>query len=559
MLLNLTISNFAIIDHLDVPFKSGLNVLTGETGAGKSIIIGALSAILGGKAGAETIRSGADRASIDAVFNIQPSDDLAALLDESGLRVDEELILSRDIASSGKSSIRINGRPATITLLRQVGEYLVDLHGQHEHQSLLSVARHMDFLDDWAGKEIVDLRDLTGLSYHNLQVLQREYASIMQDARDKEKQLDLYHFQLDEINAAGLDAQEEEHLQADEKRLANSQKLAELVDIAASFLSSDSEKTAIDCLAQATDALENASAIDEELSHYLASLQNAMYEVEEVSRDIIHYRDEIEFNPKKLDQIEDRLDLIRSLKRKYGNTIGEILAFAHKIEDEIGNISHNEQRKIELQNEIQSAEIEFANICSRLSQLRREKAEVFGREVKKELDDLAMNKTRFDVRVDAAAPGQKGADDVEFMISPNPGEPLRPLARIASGGEISRVMLAIKSAMARRDSLPTMVFDEIDVGVGGHTAVSIGQKMHSLAKNAQIICITHLPQIASLADYHLLIEKSIRDDRTYVQVMNVEQESRVDEIARMLGGINITPTVLEHAREMLRAGAGNTH
>ena len=551
MLLSLSIRNFAIIDRLDLDFERGLNVLTGETGAGKSIIMGALSVILGGRAGSEMVRGGAERASVDAVFDLSHSPEMLQAVEAMGFDADEErLLLSREIQGGGKSAAKVGGRPAAAAQLREIGDWLVDLHGQHEHQSLLAVPRHLDMLDEWGGGEVLSLRGRVGTVFNRLRSLEQERAALETDARERARLADLYRFQVEEITAANLTEGEEEELKAESRRLANAQKLAESAESAASGLAGDGGVT--ESLSAVARALQDAAELDPSLNPIAESVSAAMYGLEEAARDLGNYKDSIEHDPARLQEIEERLDTIANLKRKYGDTVSEVIVFGADAAEKLQSLERSEERGGELDAEIASARDEMESLNGQLSTRRKKLGKEFAESVMAELGELAMERTRFEVRIEPGEPTPKGADRVEFMIAPNPGEPLRPLAKIASGGEISRVMLAIKSAMARQDPLPTMVFDEIDVGVGGRTASVIADKLARLSESAQILCITHLPQIASRADAHYQIQKRVKAGRTAVVVTPLLNGDRVEELARMLGGADLTDTALQHAREMLR-------
>lgn len=553
VLSTLSIRNFAIIDRLDLQFGPGFNVLTGETGAGKSILMDALNLILGARAGAEMVRSGAERATIDAVFDVSLSPSLQEIVSQMGYDLEsDQLFLSREVAANGKSSCRIAGRPATVAQLKELGDWLVDLHGQHEHQSLLAVARHMDMLDDWGGRAIADLRLRNAEAYQALHKLGRERESLETDARERAHLLDLYQFQVKEIREAKLMPGEDKELQTEHRRVANAQKLAEAAQLAAEALGGGETVTGVlTGLNLAARSLEEASLLDATLAPALEAVRSAVYELSETERDLIHYQDGVEFDPDRLAQIEERLETMRNLKRKYGDTIEEILSYRDETTAKLEALAHSEERGEQLAQEIAKAEKHLRELCGRLSGLRCKAAEEFQAITLAELRDLAMEKARFEVQIEVGEPTARGSDRVEFLIATNPGEPLRPLAKVASGGEISRVMLAIKSALARQEALPTMVFDEIDVGVGGRTANVIADKIVTLAANAQVLCITHLAQLASRAATHFYIEKSVKEERTVVTVTPLGANERIAEVARMLGGDKLTETVLSHAREML--------
>ena len=554
MLSTLSVRNFAIIDRLDLEFGPGFNVLTGETGAGKSILLGALNLILGARAGAEMVRSGAGRATIDAVFDVAGAPHLAEVVAQMGYELEDgRLFLSREVSASGKSTCRIAGRIATVTQLKELGDWLVDLHGQHEHQSLLAVARHLDMLDDWGGKQVATLRSQVAEAFHATQKLRREKESLEADARERAHLIDLYQFQVKEITDAKLTEGEDEELATEYKRAANAQKLASAALMAAAALGGGESGAggALNALNAAVRALEEAATLDETLTPALEAIRSASYELVETERDLTRYQDTIEFNPERLEQIEERLETLRNLKRKYGDTLAEIVVYGRETADKLDALIHSEERGAQLDAEIGKAEKRLRDQCAKLSQLRCKAAEEFQRITLTELRDLALEKARFEVQIAVGEPTARGADRVEFLIATNPGEPLRPLAKVASGGEISRVMLAIKSALARQEPLPTMVFDEIDVGVGGRTATAIADKMAALAQSAQVVCITHLAQLASRGTSHFYIEKNVTGDRTVTTVTPLTPDERVTEIARMLGGMEMTDTVLQHAREML--------
>jgi DNA repair protein RecN (Recombination protein N) len=556
MLQELHVTNFALIDHLDLSLGPGLNALTGETGAGKSIIIDALGLALGERAtGGDVVRTGADRALVEAVFDISDAaGEVKEKLAELGLESDDDLLMvTREIArSGGKSQCRINGRLMPVSVLKEIGDHLVDVHGQHDHQQLLSADRHIDILDAWGGKTLLTLRSDAAEAYGSLSGLRRELEQLQSDARDRMRLLDLYRFQAEEITNAALRPGEEEELAADRMRLANAEKLATSATEAFALLSGeDRTGAALDRLGDALTAIDHAAALDENLAAIASLLRDALSYAEDASRQLRLYRDGVEFNPERLDEIESRLELIRVLKRKYGETIEEILAYREEICANLDRLENSEQREADLTAAIAAAEGEAKTLAARLTEARRRTGRQFAESIAGELADLGMNATQFEVSIEPHALTARGADKVEFLLSANPGEPLRPLARVASGGEMSRIMLAMKSVMARSGEMPTMVFDEIDVGVGGRTGQVLADKLGNLGSDAQILCITHLPQIAARAQTHFFIEKRVVDGRTIVEVRNLTHDQRVEELARMLGGTRRTDAVVQHAREML--------
>jgi len=551
MLVELAVEQIAIIDRLNLRFEPGLNVLTGETGAGKSILIDALSLALGERAEAEMLRAGAEHAQVTAVFDVSSSSRLLERLQELGITPEDGLLyLTRDLFAGGRSQARINGRPVPIATLKAVGDLLVDLHGQHQHQSLFNAGEQMRFLDEWCGEKVLSLKAELSECVREMRALQRELSSLQADARERAHLLDLYTFQKQEIEQAHLTPGEEEELLAEERRLAHAEKLFATAETAYELLTAG-EPAAVDLLAQAVRALEEILPIDAELQPLVENLQNAMYAVQDASAELRAYRDRVEFNPERLNEVQDRLHLIRTLKRKYGDTIEAVLEYLREVTEKMERLQGGEERAEELAAALRRTEERAQQLATELSRLRREGARRFEQAVAQELSELAMPRARFEVKLTPKPLESDGVDAVEFLIAPNPGEPPRPLSKIASGGELSRVMLAIKGVLAGVEDVPTLVFDEIDIGIGGRTAGVVGEKLHSLSRQRQILCITHLPQIASRARLHLLIEKREAEGRTVTAVTPVEGDARVREIARMLGDTG--ESALRHAREMLEA------
>jgi len=549
MLTELHIVNFALVDDLRLDLSGGLSVLTGETGAGKSIVVDALNAALGERTGSEVVRTGTEKCLVEVVFDVSEHPAAASAASEYGFEPEDGLlIISREITRSGRSQGRINGRPTTASVLREITKLLVDIHGQHEHQSLLSVPVHINIFDSWCGSEVVKLREEVRNAYEELTAARNERSRIQTDERERARLLDLYKFQLDEITAAKLSPGEEEELAQERNRLANAEKLFEAAAEIATLLGSESG--AVDGLSAAVAAAERIAQMDPSMSAIVETLSTALISTQDVLLEVRDYQDQIEANPSRLEQIEDRLDVIKTLKRKYGDTIEDILSYANGLVEKIDALMCSEERSNELDCKIEELTARLAGLCQKLSDLRKQAAPAFEKAVETELADLAMERTRFKVSIQPIDPGPSGADAVEFLISPNPGEPVKPLAKIASGGEISRIMLALKS-VAKRAEVPTLVFDEIDTGIGGRTAQVLGEKLASLANKCQIMCVTHLPQIASRAAHHFLVEKFVEGGRSHVRVKKLEGEDRVKELARMLGAEEGSSIAAEHAREML--------
>ena len=559
MLCQLNIQNFALIDRLSLDFEYGFNALTGETGAGKSILIDAINAALGSRVGADLIRTGADRALVEAVFSVgETAPPPLAEWVEDGL-----VILSREIAGS-RSTCRINGRMCTASVVREIATHLIDIHGQHDHQSLLQAERHVDVLDGWAGGEVLTLKARALAVFTELREVHTHLRALQTDERERAQRVDLYQFQVDEIDSADLRPDEEDELLAERVRLANAERLYAAAGSALGSLS-QADVTAEDLLGQAVRDVETAAALDPQLNPVLESLNAALIAAQDAVAELRDYQENIEFNPERLEEIQTRLETLRVLKRKYGDSVEEILAYRDKIAAELDTLTHSEERLAELGKRTAALEQQLDEVAASLHGARRAAAARFERDLGGQLADLNMARTQFSVALEtprrASESWERGLTAIlgraEFMISANPGEPLRPLARIASGGELSRVMLALKGAMAGAGAVPTLIFDEIDTGVGGRTAEVLGAKIAQLAHldggSTQILCVTHLPQIASMAGTQYQVSKEQLPNRTLVAVRRLEGDERVGELARMLGGSEATAA--QHAREMLAAAA----
>ena len=554
MLTEVNIENFALIERLTIRFGLGFNVLTGETGAGKSIVIDAIGAVLGERMGADVIRAGAARSVVEAVFDLEGCPARLSELRDSGILDPGETVVgvSRDFSGSGKTQARVNGRSSPIGTLREVGNNLVDIHGQHEHQSLLNPRRHLDILDDWCGSEALHLRSQCQELDARKGAIGRDLASLRMNEREKARRLDLLRFQANEIDLAGLSPDEEDTLLVERNRLVNMERLIANVAQARSLLtgSDDQQVGAVDALAKGALLIQESVRDDAALISVSEALQGAVYAARDVVQDLAAYHEGLETNPDRLEELDDRLACVRSLKRKYGSTVEEILAFRQEIEGEISQIEGADEREAELSLALSSLEKELSNTAERLTAVRQMGARDLEGRIGSELADVALAGAQFSVSIEAKDSGATGADTVEFLFSANPGEPARSLARIASGGEMSRIMLALKTLLASSIGVPTVIFDEIDVGVGGRTGEAIGQKLSALGSVAQVICVTHLPQVAAEADHHFHVRKRVVDGRTTVQVEELGEDERVEELSRMLGGGR--DTALGHARDMRR-------
>lgn len=565
MLKELNIRNIAIIDELRVEFAPGLNVFTGETGAGKSVVVDALSLALGERASADLIRTGCSEAVVEAAFELKwrAAAEISSLLSEQGIEMaqGDDLIVRRVLSSSGKNKIYINGSLANLATLSAVGANLADIHGQHEHQSLLSLEHQMQMLDSFGGHDA--LLEEVATEYRRLIAIRKDLAGLQEGERDRALREDMLRYQKNEIEAAMLKPGEDAELARTQKVMASAEKLDALSGMADEALYS-SDQSALAKIKKAVNGLKEAAAIDKSLKGPLEMCESGRAQIEEAAREINSYHTRAESDPQRLEQIGDRLDMIQRLKRKYGNTVDEIIAFGAQASASLDRMERSTEEIEKLKSGIQEIKLGLTSKTNSLTTRRKTAARVLEKKVEKELGDLAMKKTVFTVTItqepggdtfDGLKLGPKGVDRVEFLISPNAGEEPRPLAKIASGGELSRIMLALKTILVEGDSIPTLVFDEVDAGIGGAVAEEVGKKLKRVAAKRQVFCITHLPQIASMAGSHYGVSKSVKNDRTSTEVRLLDKQERVDEIARMLGGKTITDATIKHAEEMLQRGA----
>lgn len=550
MLRELVISDFAIIGHLNLEFGQGLSCLTGETGAGKSILVDAISILLGGKAGAEALRTGAETALIEGAFNVKGIDAVGARLAELGLEQDGELIIRRMI-SPGRGKVYINGSLANIATLQEIGDLLVDIHGQHEHQSLLNTGAHLGLLDSFCS--LTEDVSKYGELYVRFQELSREAAEIREGERDRARRLDLLLFQKDEIDRAAPSVDEEASLVAERARLVHADRLRGIATAVLGWLS-DSDSSALAQVGEAVKGVREIVSLVPEQSGLLDLAGSAEISLSEACLSLRAFLDSVEENPERLDEVAGRLDLLARLKKKYGETVEDIIGFRESLDAEISAIENTGKDLSGIEGMIKDTEIGLTVAAARLTVARKDGATGLSKRVEAELSALGMGKARFEVKLSPLpAPGPRGCEKAEFMISANPGEAPKPLSKVASGGELSRVMLAIKVVLSRVDALPTLIFDEVDSGVGGETATSVGKKLREAAEGRQVLCITHLPQVASMADEHFVVEKTTSGGRTEVVVRKLSRRERVDEIARMLGGAGLK-TASAHAEELVRQG-----
>jgi len=578
MLVELNIKDFAIIDQLNLKFSAGFNVLTGETGAGKSIIIDAVTMLLGGRADTSLIRAKRERARIEGVFRL--SDGLRTMIDpvleREGLEGDDSdiLILGREIRGTGRSFCRVNGRTVNLSLLEEVARPLVDIHGQSEHLSLMQVRQHQHFLDRYAGLQ--NQREKLAAEVRQLRKVRQELADLLRDEQYLARRLDQLSFQTEEIQVANLKPGEEDELNVERNRLANAEQLSQLTNEAYALLMESGEEeqsSVIDLLGQVARLANNLSKLDQTWVEQQQMVENLTYQIEDLAGFVRDYSESIDFNPARLQEIEERLGLIFSLKRKYGSSVEEIIEFGRRAEAELKDISHNEERIENLREDEEALRHKIGQLALALSEGRRRASQSLADRVVTQLADLHMEKAVFEVdiqwtespdgvyvtcgkdEVKVVACDEQGIDNVEFLISPNPGEPPKPLVKVASGGETSRIMLALKTVLATADETPTLIFDEIDQGIGGRVGGTVGHKLWGLTRNGhhQVLCVTHLPQIAGYAEIHYHVDKQVAADRTQTGIRSLSGDEQIDELAQMLG--SVSDSTRQSAREILSEAA----
>lgn len=550
MLNSLSIKNVAVIDKLDVEFHNGVSVLTGETGAGKSIIIDSINMILGDRANKELVRYGTDKAVVQAIFDAPQA--VCDILADNDIDVDDgQIVITRQLTKEGKSVARINGMVVTLNVLREISDELINIHGQHDNQALLTPARHVAFLDAYAGNE-----EYIGKYKEILQKkrqIEKKLASLEMDEQEKMQRIDLLEYQVNEIKKASLEKGEEADLREQREIYANAEQITNSVNEAyTNIYEGDETQSAYDGISIAVDALSKISDLNPQLKTMYDSLSTLMYSLEDTAHELKEFGDTVEFDEQTLNDIEERLDLISKLKRKYGGSIEEILEYMKKAETELNDIKLSDERTNEMKTELLQVTDELRRNGLVLSERRKEAAKVLEGAIEAALHELNMEKAKFSVNIENDESFyDNGMDKVEFLISTNPGEPLKPLVKIASGGELSRVMLAIKSILADTDGVDTLIFDEIDTGVSGKAAMSIARKLSQIGKNKQVLCITHLPQLTSAADNHYLIQKDTDGDMASTTLKELDDEGRELELARIIDGGEVTELALSHAKQML--------
>lgn len=552
MLSTLRIQNLAIVDQVHVDFAMGLNVITGETGAGKSMLADALSLILGDRADKSIIRSGTEHCQVEAVFSVTPDQGIDAILEETGLPAcdDTMLVIRRRISSTEASRIYVNDAPATLQVLKRLGDLLVDLHGPHEHQSLLSSAFQRDVLDAFG--HLAETRGRVANAFQHLQDLRSQRCTLDGPDEDVAERLDLLAFQIHELEQADLETTDEEELEQEHGRVANATRILELADMASAHLMDD-DLSAFNKLAEARRAVDELASLLPEGEEWQSEAESLSVQIKELVSSLHHTVHAIDADPQRLEWIEDRMAQLQKLKRKYGKDISAMLDFLANARQRHAELEGRGERLQQLDLAIEKARKDFDARASELTKARTEIASRLAGSITDQLVDLGFEQARFSIEVSPAnQPGFDGADRIDFGFSPNTGEPLRSLKDIASSGEISRVMLAVKAVLAEHDRIPVLVFDEIDANLGGQTGNAVGRKLAAVSRSHQVICITHLPQVAVHGTTHFVVSKSVHDGRTRAGILSVEDDARAEEIARMLGGRDLTSVTLQHAREMLK-------
>lgn len=566
LLTELSIQNFTIINQLTISFNDGLTVLTGETGAGKSIIIDAIGLLAGGRGSVEYVRHGENKAVLEGLFTIEdPKHAIYKLFAEYGIEYDSEgmIVLHRTISAKGKSICRVNGSLVTLAILREFGQTLIDIHSQHETQSLLDSSRHLALLDLFNQEHNADIYNDYQKVYQKLKKTKSVFDSLKHNEQESIQRLDLLRFQLNEINQANLTVNEDLELRKEREKLVNFEQI--YTNVEETYNALRGEHKGLDWLSLGLSALETASSHEEELKKVTENYSNNYYMFEEISIELRNYLDQLAYEPERLAMIESRLNEIHLLIRKYGSTVNEIIEYAAEIEDEIEQLENRDQSLQEMTEEITELAEDALIEAKQLHDLRVNGAKRLIKVIKTELKDLYMEKAQFEteIQIRGGKPddpellgkpvqlGETGFDQVRFLLSTNPGEPVKPLDRVASGGELSRIMLAFKKVFAKHQGVTSVIFDEVDTGVSGRVAQAIAEKIHTISLDSQVLCITHLPQVAAMADNHLLIEKRTRNKETYTTVIQLEESNRIEELARMTTGTTLTDASLSHAKELI--------
>lgn len=554
MLQELSIQNFAIIPKLNISFQPGMTVLTGETGAGKSIIIDAVGLLTGGRGSQDFIREGADKAVLQGLIDVEPGQPITQLLDELGIPLeDNQLLIHRELHKSGRNVIRVNGSLVNATTLKEIGQHLVDIHGQNEHQELMQVERHLSLLDEYGKKTIGPVLEKYRAAYDTYRSLESAFHKRQADEQAWAQRLDMLSFQGKELADASLVEGEEEMLEAEYQELTNFQDVLAALSKAHEALDGDWDNNGLETISTAMSAMEDIEELSPKYATLTEAVRGAYYELQEAASEILSVRDGLEFDEERLREVDDRLNLIRSLERKYGATITDVLAHQAKVDAELAEMGGGEQSAAELAEQVEVAEQKARTLAEKLHELRLKAAKQLATKIHEQLSDLYMEKAVFSAHItEMKELNATGLDAVEFYIQTNPGEGAKPLVKIASGGELSRMMLAMKTIFSREQGITSIIFDEVDTGVSGRVAQAIAEKIAVIGRYSQVLTITHLPQVAAVADNHYFIEKQVVGDRTETSIHTLSEDERVNEVARMLSGDELTDAAKENARDLIQ-------
>ena len=551
MLLEISIKNFAIIEAISLNFEKGMTVLTGETGAGKSIIIDAMNLMLGARATTDVIRHGAPKAEIEGLFSVENSRLLQELFDEQGLEMGDEIIIRREILQNGRSVSRVNGQMVNLSVLRAIGQHLVDIHGQHDQEELMRPQLHIQMLDEFGDAAFLDLKETYQTSFDAYRKMRKQVLEVKKNQQEHKARIEMLEFQMAEIEAANLQAGEDLALNQERDKLLNHKNIADTLTNAYSMLDNE-EFSSLANVRSAMNDMESVEEYDPEYREISSSLSETYYVLEDITKRLEDIIEDLDFDGNRLMQVENRLDLINTITRKYGGTVDDVLLYFAKIMDEYNLLTGNNLSSEDMEAELKKLEVNLVDLAGQLASARHDLAQQLEAEIKQELQDLYMEKAQFQVRFSKGKFSREGNETVEFYISTNPGEDFKPLVKVASGGELSRLMLAIKSAFSRKEGKTSIVFDEVDTGVSGRVAQAIAQKIHKIGQHGQVLAISHLPQVIAIADYQFFIEKISDEHSTVSTVRLLTLEERVEEVAKMLAGENVTEAALTQARELLQ-------
>ena len=552
MLLEISIKNFAIIEAISLNFEKGMTVLTGETGAGKSIIIDAMNMMLGARATTDVIRHGAPKAEIEGLFSVENSHALQMIFDEQGIELGDEIIIRREILQNGRSVSRVNGQMVNLSVLRAIGQHLVDIHGQHDQEELMRPQLHIQMLDEFGDTDFLELKQSYQTNFDAYRQMRKQLLEVKKNQEEHKARIEMLEFQMAEIESASLQPGEDLKLNQERDKLLNHKNIADTLTNAYTMLDNE-EFSSLANVRSAMNDMESLEEYDVEYREISTSLSESYYVLEDVTKRLEDIIEDLDFDGNRLMQIESRLDLIHAITRKYGGNVDDVLMYFAKITEEYNLLTGNHLSSDDMEAELKKLEVSLVDLATKLASARHNLAQQLEIEIQQELKDLYMDKARFQVQFTKGKFTREGNESVEFYISTNPGEDFKPLVKVASGGELSRLMLAIKSAFSRKEGKTSIVFDEVDTGVSGRVAQAIAQKIHKIGQNGQVLAISHLPQVIAIADYQFFIEKISNEHSTVSTVRLLTVEERVEEVAKMLAGENVTEAALSQARELLQS------